>query len=130
METDLITNKFNTNYTDIVKQTYLFLRDRYKYSARVSDIWRYLLEIYGKEEYDALDYEYVQNGTLTSWLIDRQVDWQNGEDVNFSEIYRALQAAGDLTGSEKLLFESGGIEERLWAIYLVVTAPELEITIT
>lgn len=130
METDLITNKFNTNYTDIVKQTYLLLRDRYKYSARVSDIWKYLLEIYGKEEYDALDYEYVQNGTLTSWLIDRQIDWQNGEDVNFSEIYRALQTAGDLTGSEKLLFESGGIEERLWAIYLVVTAPELEITIT
>jgi hypothetical protein len=90
--------------------------------------WEMLRVAVGKdEEFDILDYKQIQNGTFHSWLIDRQIEWQEGKDVNFSEIYRSFLVAGDFTGSEKLLFETCDIEERLWAMYLVVTSPGLQL---
>ena len=122
---DLVVNKYNKDYPDITKTTYTYLLQFHKYTARVADIWQLLKESYDIKEFDALDYEQIQNGTLVSWLIDRQIDWQDGKDINFTEVYQALLTAGDFTSSEKKMFESSGIEERLWAIFLLITNPEL-----
>ena len=125
---DFITNKFNTDYTDTCRFTYHFLWNRFGYNARITMFWEMLRVAVGKdEEFDILDYRQIQNGTFNSWLIDRQIEWQEGKDVNFSEIYRSFLIAGDFTGSEKLLFETCDIEERLWAMYLVVTSPGLQL---
>ena len=59
--------------------------------------------------------------------MDRQIEWQKGEDVNLSEIYRALLVAGDFTSQERLMFETGSMEERIWAILLLITSPDLNI---
>lgn len=122
---NLVVNKYNTNYPEITKTTYIFLQHLHKYTARISDIWQLLKESFDIDEFDALEYEQIHNGELVSWLIDRQIDWQEGRDVDMREVYDALLTAGEFTGSEKLKFESGGIQERLWAIFLLITDPEL-----
>ena len=127
MDEDLITNKNNTNYTDDVKVSYTFLQSIYGYSARITMIWEMIAKLFGIKEYQAMDYETVQNGPIMSWLVDRQIEWIRGEDVNFSEVYRALLTAGEFVSSEKRMFELGKIEEKLWAIYLLVSNPELDL---
>lgn len=124
-EKDLVVNKYNTEYPEITKITYTYLLQFYKYTARIADIWQLIKDSYDIKEFDALDYGQIQNGSLTSWLIDRQIDWQEGRDVNFTEVYQALLTAGEFTSSEKKMFETSGIEERLWAIFLLITDPEL-----
>ena len=122
---DLITNKFNTDYPDITRSTYNLLWSKYGYNARITLFWDLLKTSVGDVEFELLDYKTIHNGEFMSWIIDRLIEWKNGEDVNFGEIYRAFLLAGEFTGSEKLKFEYCDIEERLWAIYLVVTSPGL-----
>ena len=35
--------------------------------------------------------------------------------------------AGDFTSQERLMFETGSMEERIWAILLLITSPDLNI---
>lgn len=122
---DLITNKFNTDYPDVTRSTYNLLWSKYGYSARITIFWDLLKTAVGDVEFELLDYKTIHNGEFMSWIIDRLIEWKNGEDVNFGEIYRAFLLAGEFTGTEKLKFEYCDVEERLWAIYLVVTSPGL-----
>ena len=124
---DFIVNKNITDYPEDTEITYNYLRTLYGYSARISMIWELLAKAFGKNEFDILDYNYVQNGPIISWLIDRQIDFQSGKDVNISEIYRALLEAGEFTMEEKHLFDIGNIEERIWGILLLITSPGLDI---
>lgn len=120
---DFWTNKKNTDYPETVRDTYNYLWKLFSYSARIPIFWDLLLAVIGKKEYDILDYRTLHNGEFMSWLIDRMIEWNEGKDVNFSEIYRAILTAGEFSGSEKLIFETCDIEERLWAIFLVVSCP-------
>lgn len=122
---DFITNKFNTDYPDITRSTYNLLWIKYGYSARITLFWDLLRTSVGDSEFELLEYRTIHNGEFMSWLIDRLIEWREGKDVNFSEIYRAFLVAGDFTIQEKIKFEYCSIEERLWAIYLVVTSPGL-----
>jgi hypothetical protein len=90
-------------------------------------MFQLLAESFGLKNFEILDYRNIQNGPLVSWLMDRQIEWQKGEDVNLSEIYRALLVAGDFTSQERLMFETGSMEERIWAILLLITSPDLNI---
>ena len=127
MEEDLVVNKNMTNYPDTVVETYNYLKAIYGYNARMTIIWQLLANAFGLKEFDILDYYYVQNGAIMSWLIDQQIDWMHGKDVNMSEVYRAILQAGDFTSNEKLQFKVGNIEEKLWAIFLLITSPSLEL---
>lgn len=124
---DLIVNKNITDYPETTAITFNYLKALHGYEARISMIWKLLAEAFNKKEFDVLDYNFVENGHIISWLIDRQIEWQNGEDVNLSEVYRALLEAGEFTSQEKNMFEYGNIEERLWAIFLLITNPDLDI---
>ena len=123
----LIKNKFNTDYSDITKSVYYALSGKYKYTIRISLIFNLLKDAFGIKEFDLLDPSICNNGFLESYLIDRQIDWMEGKDINFTEIYQVLLKEGDFSGSEKLLFETGKIEERLWAIFLAISSPELNL---
>lgn len=120
---DFWTNNKNTNYPETVRNTYNYLWQLFSYSARIPIFWDLLLAAIGKKEYDILDYRTLHNGEFMSWLIDRMIEWNEGKDVNFSEIYRAILTAGEFSGAERLIFETCNIEERLWAIFLVVSCP-------
>jgi len=124
---DIITNKYNTNYPETTVMVYRYLLPNNQYSARISNMFQLLAESFGLKNFEILDYRNIQNGPLVSWLMDRQIEWQKGEDVNLSEIYRALLVAGDFTSQERLMFETGSMEERIWAILLLITSPDLNI---
>jgi hypothetical protein len=123
----LVKNKNDNDYTEIVKSVYHLLSNEFGYLARISDIWLLLARSFNIKEFELIDTRQYQNGQFESYLIDRLIDWKHGKDVNFSEITDAIKTVGDFTSSEKLMFEHGNIDERLWAIYLLIDSPELKI---
>ncbi len=122
-----IKNKNDNDYTGVTKSVYHILADRFGYTARISDIWELLRYSFGIEEFELLNPRLYQNGMFESYLLDELIKWQKGEDVNFTDIYQAILTVGDFTGREKLMFDYGNIEERLWAIFLVICNPEMNI---
>lgn len=122
-----IKNKNDNDYTGVTKSVYHILADRFGYTARISDIWELLRYSFGVEEFELLNPRLYQNGMFESYLLDELIKWRNGEDVNFTDIYQAILTVGDFTGREKLMFDYGNIEERLWAIFLVICNPEMNI---
>ena len=122
-----IKNKEDKDYTKTCSQVYNLLVNKYRNSARISNIWQMIADSLGLTKLEIFEPRYYQNGNFESYLIDRQIDWQNGKDVDFSEIYDAILTTGNFTGDEKLLMSSGNFEERLWAIYLAVTNPNLNL---
>lgn len=125
----MIKTKETKDYTTTVVLVYNLIRDKFKYSARIVDIWELLKAAFMIPEFEILDTKTVLNGPLESFLIDEQVKWVNGEEVNFKDIYDALLKGGEFTTAEKRLFIDGNIEERLWAIMLAVTDPGLNIEV-
>lgn len=117
----------DTDYTQTVQYVYLKLIDKYRNIARISDIFTLLRDAFDIDDWVALDPNILQNGTLESYLIDRQIEWMNGNPIDFNDIYQALLTAGDFVTSEIKIFEQGNIRERLWAIFLVITRPDLKI---
>lgn len=122
-----VRNKYSTDYTDTVKAVYNILSEKYKYTIRITLIFELLKDAFGLKEFDLLDPRLCNNGLLESYLIDKQLDWQNGKEVNFSEISEIILKEGEFSGSEKLLFKTGNIEERLWAIFLAICSPEVNL---
>lgn len=122
---DYIKTKNDTDYTEIMISVYNLLSEKYKYSARITDIYNLLKDSFGLLEFDLLDFEKINGIELESWIIDRFVDWKRGNPVNFTEIYRYLLESSDFSDMEKDLFENGFVEERLWAIFKLVDTPEL-----
>lgn len=116
-----IKNKSCSDYTDTCKQVYITLIEKYGYTIRISNIWQLLADSIGINKFEILEPKVYQNGSFESYLIARQIDWQNGKDVNFDDILDAIISTGDFTGSERMLLNSGDIEERLWGIYLAIT---------
>ena len=119
----LVKNKNDNDYTEIVKSVYHLLSNEFGYLARISDIWLLLARSFNLQKLELIDTTQYQNGEFESYLIDRLIDWKNGKDVNFTEISDAIKLVGDFTSDEKLMFEHGKIDERLWAIYLVICDP-------
>lgn len=125
---DFIRTIEDTDFTQTVRYTYLKLISKYRNVARISDIFTLLRESFDIPEWILLDAREVQNGNFESYLIEKQQSWIRNEPINFTELYKALLTAGEFVISERRIFEQGNIEEILWAIFLVITKPELEIT--
>mgnify|MGYP003294618066 CR=1 FL=1 len=122
----LIKNKNSNDYTDTVRYVYYIISKKYGYTARISEIWELLRDSFGIKEFELLEPRLITNGSFESYLIDRVIDWQNGKEVNFTDIYKAILEVGDFTGTELLMFDSGNTEERLWGIFLSICTPGLE----
>lgn len=122
-ETDLIKTKEDKDFTDTVVQVYKLINGRYGNTARITSMFELFKTAYGLKEFLIFDPKYCQNGNFDSWLIDQQIKWMNGSEVNLSEVYRAILKAGQFTGFEKRIFESGHAPERIWAIFLAVCDP-------
>ena len=122
-----VRNKYSTDYTDTVKAVYNTLSKKYGYTIRITLIFELLKYAFGLSEFELLDSRLCSNGLLESYLIEQQLNWQNGKDVNFSEIYEAILKEGEFSCTEKLLFKTGNVEERLWAIFLAICSPEINL---
>ena len=116
------------NLTDTFKHTYIQVRDKWKYTARISEIMQMIKYLYGIEEFDLLDFHTINNGEFESKLVDHLISYKSGHDIDFGNIWESIiKKTIPLTVREQNLIETGKIDERLWAIFTVVINPSLEI---
>ena len=112
------------DYTPIVILTFDNIKSRYGYTLRISMILTIIKEMFlGKigEDFDLIDIRSCNNGLIESYLIDKQIDWQNRKEIDFSEIYNKILEYYPLSKMEKLILETGNIEEKLWAFFLALS---------
>lgn len=121
----LIKNKEDIDYTEIVKNTYSLVRSTLGYTARIINIWDILKLTLGIDEFEILMPEMYNNASFESYLVNKQIDWMEGRDVDFHEIYEAILTVGDFTSEEKRLMINRKLEEILWGIFLAICNPEL-----
>lgn len=121
----LIKNKEDIDYTEIVKDTYSLIRSTLGYTARIINIWDILRLTLGIDEFEILMPEMYNNASFESYLVNKQIDWMEGRDVDFHEIYEAILTVGDFTSEEKRLMINRKLEEILWGIFLAICNPEL-----
>ena len=122
----LVKNKDCTDYTDVVKITYNQIRNKYGYTARITNLWEMLRYILFLDEFELLTPELYDNYSFESYLIDRQLDWMAGKDVDFGEIYESMLNFGDFSADEKRMMVYEKIEEILWGIFLAIGNPDLK----
>lgn len=115
----------DTDFTDVVRSVYKLLSEKYGYTARISDIFILLIDAFDIKEFLLLDFNNIRSIEFESWLVDIFIDWKNGRNVDFVQVYNAILEAGEFSINEKNLFTSGLVEERLWAIFLVIADPNI-----
>lgn len=123
----MIKTKYDTDYSETTKQVYRILAEKYGYSIRVSNIWELLAVSLGIPEFEILVPRMYQNGQFESYLIDQYIFWREGKPVNFEDMADLVLQVGDFTKSEKLLLTYEELENRLWAIYLCLIDPNLNL---
>ena len=94
---------------------------------RITDFWRALATVFLVKEFEILDLKSPHAIEFEYYLMDVLIEWMKGEPIEFGEIEEAIYTFGDFTEMEKLLFESGNIQERLWAIYLYLVDPNMDL---
>lgn len=115
------------NLTTTFKGTYIKTRDKWSYSARVSEILEMIKYSYGIEDWDILDFRQINNGEMESWLMDYLINYRQDKKIDFGEVWEKIKKSIPLTVKELDLIETGAIDERLWAIFTVITKPDLDI---
>ena len=118
---DLIKNIGESVFPENVVVTELFLKTKYGYTLRISMLLQVLKDFLGITEFTILDERISNNGPIESYCIDQFISWKNGNDVNFSELFRNIKKEYTFSGSEKLKLEEGNIEEKLWAFFLALS---------
>lgn len=112
------------NIPEATKYIFNDLKQKFEYSARISDLIMLLAHIY-RRNFELFDPKTWNDARFLSHLMDLQIDFMQGQDIDLAELHRDLLQAFDWTSSEKKLFISDQtlIEERLWAIFLVISFP-------
>ena len=118
---DLIKNIGESVFPENVVVTELFLKTKYGYTLRISMLLQVLKDFLGITEFTILDERISNNGPIESYYIDQFISWKNGNDVNFSELFRSIKKEYTFSESEKLKLEEGNIEEKLWAFFLALS---------
>lgn len=107
------------SYTTLLVED--LIKNKYGYTARITDIWKLLADSIGLEKFELLDPKYYMNGPFESYLIDEYIKWNKEEEIDFTDIYEAILKVGDFTSSEKLTLSSCSVEERLLGIFLALS---------
>lgn len=118
-----VRNIESTDYTPTVRAVYDSVTMKFKNSARITNLLDMLKYTFGFKEWLLFDPKTFQSAQFTSYLVDRMIDFKEGRDVDFTEVYESILVAGDFVGREKYSFEMGDIEERLWALFMAIDDP-------
>ena len=118
-----IKNRYDTDFTPTFKSVYLLMVDKFGINSRVSNFMEMFRVSFDIQEWISYDPRLVQNMNFESYLMDQLKKFIEGDDVDFNEIYNAILTAGDFTGSEIYQFESGNVEEVIWAIFTACIDP-------
>ena len=121
----MIKTKNDKDFTESMVMSYKILKRLGV--LKITDFWRALTSVFGVKEFEILNLKSPHTIEFESYLMDVFIEWINGRPVDFRDLEEAIYTYGDFTEMEKLLFESGEIQDRLWAIYLYLVDPELEL---
>ena len=110
--------------TDIV---YKLLTYSYKgVPTRISDFWLMLFKTFGiKDPKDYIDYWDVKTVNFESYLIDTYKKWLGNEEVDFEELQERTLSVIESSYARLNLINSGDFQDRLWAIFLFLSDPNL-----
>lgn len=78
---------------------------------------------FGVNEWSSDQQRELGSAGFMSYLVDQMIKFKEGKPVDFTEVYESILRVGDFVSSEQRMFELGDIEERLWAIFLVIDDP-------
>lgn len=120
--------KYNTDFTPTVIAINNVIVEKYGVTARITRIWEFLLDIMSLPEFDMLDVKDV-NPLFESWLVDTLIDWNQGKEVDFSEIREAILKAGTFSAKEKYLLSQEEMDYMLWGIYTAISNPGEKLTL-
>lgn len=120
--------KNSTDFTPTVIAINNVIVDKYGVTARITRIWEFLLDIMSKTEFDMMEIKDV-NPLFESWLVDTLIDWNNGKEVDFSEIRDSILKAGTFSAKEKYLLSQEEMNYMLWGIYTAITNPGEKLTL-
>ena len=120
--------KNSTDYTSTVIAINNMIVDKYGVTARITRIWEFILDILSKKEFDMMEIKDV-NPLFESWLVDTLIDWNNGKEVDFSEIRDSIIRAGIFSSSEKYLLSQEEMNFILWGIYTAISNPGEKLTL-
>lgn len=110
--------------TDIV---YKLLTYSYKgVPTRISDFWLMLFKTFGiKDPKDYIDYWDIKTVNFESYLIDTYTKWLGNEEVDFEELQERTLSVIESSFARLNLTNSGDFQDRLWAIFLFLSDPNL-----
>jgi hypothetical protein len=115
------------DYTDIAVNVFNILKTRYGYTLRISRILEIIKDVFlFGQDLLLVDINFCNNGSFDSFMMDRMIDWQQGKEVSFSKIKEEIYKTYQFSSSEKLILETGSIEERLWGFFLALSKSQLE----
>lgn len=123
---EFIVNR-NTELTNQVKLYYSLLRKSYGQTGRITDLIQ-MLEKLSQNKFELFDSRTWNTGQFSSYLMDLQIRFQNGEDLDMVILHDDLLKVYEFTLSEKKTFIDEIIEEKIWAIFKYVVDPNLELT--
>ena len=118
-----IRTKDDTTYTDTVRLVYNCVKEKFQYSARITSLIEMLKYSFGVNEWSSDQQRELGSAGFMSYLGDQMIKFKEGKPVDFTEVYESILRVGDFVSSEQRMFELGDIEERLWAIFLVIDDP-------
>lgn len=121
----MIKTKEDRDFPDSVKMSYRILKRNGL--IKITDFWRALSLVFGLKEFEILDLKSPHVLEFESYLMDLLIDWRNGESVEFENLEKAIYSYGEFTEMEKLLFQSGDLQCRLWAIYVYLIDPNMNL---
>ena len=116
------------NLSESFKGTYLRIKERWGYTARISALLEMIQFSYGIDEWELVDRMNINNGELLAKWMDSLVDYRDEKPVDFGKIWEDIKSVLDFTNRELTLIETGSVDERLWAIYTLLLYPDLPIT--
>lgn len=124
---ELIKTINSSDYTDIAVNIFQILKNKYGYTLRISRLLEVIKDVFlFGSELLLIDIKSCSNGPFDSFMMDRLIDWQQGKEVNFSVIKDEIYKTYPFSASEKLILETGSIEERLWGFFLALSKTSLE----
>ena len=114
----------DTELTEPVKIFYMMLKKSYGVNGRITDLIQMLEKLYG-DKFELFDPRTWNTSQFSSYLMDQQIKFQNGEALDMVVLHDDLLKVYDFTGAEKKRFINESIEEKIWAVFKFVTNPNL-----
>ena len=124
---ELIKTINDRDYADIAVNVFDILKSRYGYTLRISRLLEVIKDVFlFGSDLLLIDLKSCSNGLFDSFMMDKLIDWQQGKPINFSEVKDEIYKTYQFSSSEKLILETGSLEERLWGFFLALSKSQLE----